>query len=179
LVRRIRRIGALAVGCLSAASAFAGPHDLATQLSKLIRNSGVTVDEDASGINIEWQCPGREWELEFCIVGSTLMYWEAIEGIRDKKIDVSGRQLTFSTRMLRSARDGKVHHISLLTASWNGTQIMSTDWARTTIDSAIDHVTWVQADQHFPTGWALGEVCNSLYNNSPRFCALAKASIWP
>lgn len=149
---------------------------LASMMEKLFSNNAFSVQDDGHVVKIEWKCPGVDWEVEYCIEGSMISYVMVMEAVRDKKLDVTGRTLDFTTRMHRRGRDGKDDYIVLLAASWDGSKLMNTNWKATSIADAVDGVNLVQADQNFPTAWALSEVCTSMYGNPAWFCALAKRS---
>lgn len=148
---------------------------LASMVEKLFSTNAVSVQDDGHVVKIEWQGPGADEEEEYCIEGSMVSYMTVMEAVRDKKLDVTGRTLDFTTRMHRRGRDGKDDKIVLLAASWDGSKLMNTDW-KASIAGAVDGVNFVQADQNFPTAWALSEVCTSMYGNPRWFCAFAKRS---
>jgi hypothetical protein len=165
--------------CVAAATtteAAVAEKTLAGVMERLFGNNAVSVQDDGHVVKIEWQCPGTDEEEVFCIEGSMISYMTVMEAVRDKKLDVAGRTLNFTTHMHRHGRDGNEDEIVVLAATWDGAQLMTTDWKTTSVGAAIDTVTSVQADQNFPTLWMLGETCNGLYGNPPRFCALAKQS---
>ena len=174
-----RVIGSVVLACVIFLQSYelgSAQDDVAASLAGLFGGDTISVHADSNVVSIDWRCPGIDWEVTFCIAGSTRGYAAVIEAIRDKKIDIAGRLLTFTTLMHRHGRDGKDSEIVLLAASWDGAQLTNMDWKKTTTGAAIDTAIWVQADRNFLTGWALSEVCNSLYGNPPLFCALARLS---
>src|SRR5262249_22471469 len=134
--KQIKRIGhgATLLLCVAISHAAAAPRDgVSGSIRDLSGNNDIGVKEDDRSVTVVWECPGADWQVTYCIVGSTRIYWNILASIRDNKIDITGRQLNFVTRMHRHTRDGKDEDIILLAASWDGNQLMRTDWRSTSI----------------------------------------------
>ena len=178
------RASALAIGAsllaalavLVAGPGLAADAGVASRLRDVLASVPASVEDEAGAVTIKVRCGSAPFAEAFCIESSMLIYMIVMQAIRDRKLDVSGKSLEFSTLMKRTTPPGRGEEFVLLAASWDGSELMRVDWQRQSPPDALELVKKVQVDRHWQVAKALGEVCTSLYGNPLRFCAMAKQS---
>lgn len=168
-----------ALACLLAAPGPASGAGLESQLRDVLAGLDATVKDEAGVVTTQVRCASAPFAEAYCLQSSMLMYQQVMQAIRARKLDVSGRILTFSTHMRRMTPPGKSEDFVLLAASWDGSDLMRADAAKLSSYDMVDLVKDVQADRNWWVAESLRDVCRGMYGNPPRLCTMAmQAARW-